>query len=161
MRRTPLTRHTPLQAKVPMARKPPKAKPGASVRARMERRKAEARSDGHSIPWREVRRVIYARCKGRCEVCGGRLAYDAMEAHHRRTRAIGPDCPGNALALCAHCHHVKVHAHPEVARDLGRIISRHDRNTCALHPVRLIYGLVFLNCDGTLTPVGNGSTMDP
>jgi hypothetical protein len=83
-------------------------------------------------------------------VCGTRLTFARMEAHHRRTRAIGPDCPCNALALCGHCHHVRVHGEPEKSRELGRIISRHDRNAPAIHGARLTYGWVLLACDGTM-----------
>lgn len=154
----PLQRRTPLRAKTGLARgagptrRTPVKPKRESVRRKWEEAKADARGDGHSIPWEDVRRIVYTRSGGRCEGCGKSLSFAAMQAHHRRTRAVGPDCPCNALALCSNCHHVKVHGQPEKARELGRIISRHDRNAASLHPVRLHHGLVLLDCKGGLAP---------
>ena len=118
---------------------------------RRSRARKEARAAGvHGYPWAEVRVIIHARCAGRCEGCGTPVSLSAMEGHHRRTRSIGPDCPCNALALCRDCHHGDtVHGSPETARDLGRIISRHDLGEPADRPVELHgRGLVRLACDG-------------
>lgn len=120
-----------------------------------KRRRARVRSERraageHGYPWPEVRVIIYARCAGRCEGCGIQMTLHTMEGHHRRTRSIGPDCPCNALALCAACHHGDtVHGSPETGRELGRIISRHDRGEPADRVVELHdRGQVYLTCDG-------------
>lgn len=113
--------------------------------------RGDPRPDDHSILWADVRPIIYLRSGGRCERCGTGLNIHNMEAHHRRTRSIGPDCPCNALALCSLCHHgPEVHAGPFRARKLGTIISRHYEGRPENVPVDVHgRGTVLLACDGT------------
>jgi hypothetical protein len=97
----------------------------APIRPKRETPRRRNRDDDHApLLWSDVRLVIYTRALGRCEGCGRQLNIANMEAHHRRTRKVGPDCPCNALALCSDCHHAGTHGQPEEARELGRIVSR-------------------------------------
>lgn len=93
--------------------------------------------------------VIYVRSGGRCEGCDTQLNIVSMEGHHRRTRAVGPDCPCNALALCHECHHGDTHGRPALARALGRIIRREDKTPPSQVVVEIHgRGEVRLDCDG-------------
>lgn len=155
MRRSgPIQRKTPLKVKKRMERGKglPQSKPlgkGQAIRAKRATPRRRDRSDpDHGQPWAEVRLVIFGRALGRCEICGTGLTMVSMEAHHRRTRKVGPDCVGNALALCRSCHHDEVHGQPEVAMDLGWIVSRHADAPCQ-RPVEIRgRGLVVLTCGG-------------
>lgn len=130
-RRTPLSAGKPLTRSTPMASGSGMPRASAPIRARRPgkaRRKNRDRPPGelaHGYGWDDVRLVIYVRAGGRCELCAKSLNIANMEGHHRRTRAVGPDCPCNALALCSTCHHDEVHAHPEEARARGWIVTRH------------------------------------
>jgi hypothetical protein len=134
-------------------RRPSREKP---IKVRRDAPRRRRRDDpDHSIPWQDVRMIIYVRSGGRCEMCGVGLNIANMEGHHRRTRKIGPDCPCNALALCSTCHHREVHESPERARGLGQIVSRHDDRMPADVPVELHgHGDVLLMCDGTFALPG-------
>lgn len=155
----PLQRKTPLRNKASMKRGtasgfsgpwPSRSKPIKVKRDQPRRRSRDQLS--HGMPWQDVRMIIYTRSLGRCEGCGTGLNLAGMEAHHRRTRRLGPDCPCNALALCPSCHHGPLgHGGPEAAREVGRIISRHDEVEPSEVPVTLHgYGKpVYLTCGGT------------
>lgn len=74
--------------------------------------KADAEKD-----WRALCRVVDARDKGRCRVCGRRCDPDATdmlrraERHHIVYRSAGgQDTPENVLVLCLGCHQDE-HAH--------------------------------------------------
>lgn len=122
MRRTPIGRRTPLRR----ARGPARARgPGEAP----ESAATGAVGPIHGMPWEDVRAAIWRRAGGRCEACGCPLELATMHGHHRQTRRVGPDCPGNALALCASCH-ADAHAAPAAARDVGRIVSRHAADPC-------------------------------
>lgn len=95
--------------------------------------------------------MIYVRAAGHCEACGVQLNILSMEAHHRRARRVGPDCPCNALALCEGCHRGNdgVHQRPTLARALGRIIAREDKTPPAQISVEIHgRGDLRLDCDG-------------
>lgn len=159
MRRTPLKRKTPLKVKKRMeaGKGLPQAKPLSArtpIRPKREtpRRRVRANGNHAAMLWSDVRLVIYARSLGCCEVCGRNLNVVNMEAHHRRTRTIGPDCPCNALAVCRDCHHDRVHAGPEEARGKGWIVSRHSTTEPADVPVIVAGARVLLTCGGTVVP---------
>lgn len=130
-------------------------------RKRPTPRRSWLRTDDHNQPWRDVRAAIWARSRGRCEICS-RPLIAAFEAHHRLTRRFGPDCPCNALALCRDCHHISVHGHPEKARHRGWIVPRTSILAPATVPVRLAgRGWVLLSCDGTLDSTPEPVTPSP
>lgn len=158
-RRTPLKNGKALERRTPIARgsylvngQPPR-RVRERARRKVEQKAKRAELDGHGMPWARVRTIILERAGGRCEGCGTPITlFDGLEGHHRRTRRFGPDCPCNALALCGACHHgPTVHDGPELARELGRIISSHDETDPSTIPVVLRdeIGRVLLACDGT------------
>jgi hypothetical protein len=109
----------------PLTRKPLTA--ATPIRPKRDKPRRRSRTSDHGMLWPDVRLVIFARALGRCERCGLQLNIANMEGHHRRTRRVGPDCPCNALALCGTCHHgPEVHGGPELAMELGTILSRHS-----------------------------------
>lgn len=148
LRRTPIQRKTPINAKKSESRKtqrPPRRTPARAART----------PDGHPAceSWTLVRKILFNRAGGRCELCGTKITLEAMEGHHRQSRSVGPDCPGNGLGLCASCHHGEVHEQPEWAMLHGWITSRHHRQPCT-QPVYLDrHGWVRLGCDGTIEPL--------
>lgn len=158
----PLQRRTPLNPGKPLERKPWKHDEAKAAARRPTRSQPiKARRDGprrrrrddpdHSMPWDEVRLMIYVRASGACELCGRQLNIHNMEGHHRRSRRVGPDCPCNALALCRDCHHgPEVHGNTDgTARELGRIVSKVADVEPVDVPVQLHVGLVSLTCAGT------------
>lgn len=142
----PLTRKP-----MPRGKRSPVRQPDETMRRKAARRRKRLGHD-HGVTWAEVRLLIFIRCGGRCELCSRSLTMDTLEGHHRQTRAVGVDCPGNALALCHDCHHGPlVHAGPARGRELGTIVSRHEDDPCAV-PVDLPRrGLVVLGCDGSVS----------
>jgi hypothetical protein len=161
MRRTPLQRKTPLTAKKGIARGASQLPRGVRTSAprvalpamRSKPRRKNRDGDQHGLAWSDVRLVVYARAGGRCEGCGVQLNLANMEGHHRRTRRLGPDCPGNCLCLCRRCHHDEVHAHPEKARGLGQILRREEQDPCSRPVWTWALGWVVLHCDGTYETV--------
>lgn len=129
----------------------PQSRPLASstpLRPKRDSPRRKSRGVTHGMLWSDVRLVIYTRALGRCEVCGAQLNIANMEAHHRRTRRLGPDCPGNGLCLCRSCHHDGVHGQPELAKEKGWIASRFTDEPCA-QPVWIQgRGWVTLSCGG-------------
>jgi hypothetical protein len=120
---------------------------------------AEGPRTGHQLlPWGpEVRPILYARCRGRCELCGDQLG-DVWDAHHRQHRSRGgPDCPCNGAALHPGCHTLgpnAVHVRVRLATESGHNVSRYDdpRLTAMEVPQRvhlLAGGPVLLSCGGT------------
>lgn len=162
----PPERKTPLRAGTPLARSG-KLKRGASqgytgpwpsrsrpIKTKRDQpRRRNRRDPAHGLPWADVRLIIHVRAGGRCELCDRQLNVHNMEAHHRRSRAVGPDCPCNALALCSTCHHDDTHGQPVRARELGAIISRGFEGEPADVPVELHRGIVLLACNGTYLEV--------
>lgn len=155
----PLRRRTPLKQGKPLSRDgrghlhegpwPSRSKPIKPKVDKPRRRRRDAEQLDHGMDWADVRLIIYTRALGRCEACGAGINVNVMQAHHRRTRRIGPDCPCNALALCPSCHHEEVHGEPERARRLGQIVSAHSPD----EPVDVVVevhgrGPVLLTCGG-------------
>lgn len=98
------------------------------------------------IPKR-ARAVIKERDGGHCLRCG---AGGGIEVHHRRRRGIGEDPHAycNLMSLCATCH-PWVHAHPELARAAGFIVSMHVDYVCDVR-VNSFMGPILLAGDGGL-----------
>lgn len=104
--------------------------------------------------YQQARLIIWERAGGHCEMtgCGRVISTDGMNAHHRRLRSAGgTDCPCGLMALCALCHHQRVHAHPANARDHGWIISRFDKRDPSQVGMLLAAGFRFFTCDGLTT----------
>lgn len=100
-----------------------------------------------------VRRALYDRADGRCEICTRTLT-DAWHAHHRRPRAIGgsrlPDTNTlvNLLALCPTCHLERVEADRDWALTCGYLVRQgHDPARVAVQIHRAFW--VFLTPEGT------------
>jgi 5-methylcytosine-specific restriction endonuclease McrA len=75
---------------------------------------------GTPIP-KEVRRIVWERCHGRCEYCGKR----AIDPHHIKYRSHGGDNnPNNLIALCRDCHeNIKILI--EIAKNPFKFIGRY------------------------------------
>lgn len=103
-------------------------------------------TNANAIPTR-ARAIVKERDQGHCMRCG---AAGAHEVHHRRRRGTGDDphevC--NLVTLCGPggCHDW-VHAHPELARRQGFIISMFDDEPFRI-TLKSFMGSVRLSCDG-------------
>jgi 5-methylcytosine-specific restriction endonuclease McrA len=75
-----------------------------------ERRAWWARYHAHieSDAWKEIRRRVFARCKGVCEGCGQR---PAVQVHHLTYERLGDELLFDLVAVCMTCHE-KCHGHP-------------------------------------------------
>ena len=94
-----------------------------------------------------ARRIVFARAKNRCEVCGG----PGQEFSHRRSKGVRDkytDTPENGLCACRTCH-AEMHANPEQARRLGHHVSRYTVYPGDV-PVYLKGGWWLLASDGTM-----------
>lgn len=98
---------------------------------------------------RNLRARLFARCGGRCDVCGQPLAAAEMDAHHRKQRSLGGrDVLSNLLALHRLCHG-KIHntnSHKQ-----GWLCKSTDIPSRV--PVLLYDGYVLLNDGGGLAYV--------
>lgn len=88
---------------------------------RKTRRRREAPTF-EQADWDEATMLLWARARGRCEHCGRDLNGTA-ERHHRQRRAVGGDRLSNLMLVLPECHHAAIHAHPELAREQGWIVS--------------------------------------
>lgn len=155
----PLKRSGALTRKTPM-RRGPRLRPS---RLDNEGRPSSTKPivvhvDGMTSLWQDVRLVIYVRAGARCELCGDHMNIANMEGHHRRSRQVREhrDCPCNALALCARCHHgERVHANYDgTARADGLILSKLSSQPAAEIPAKLRNGIVLLTCGGLYAEAG-------
>jgi 5-methylcytosine-specific restriction endonuclease McrA len=99
------------------------------IEARRDRKAAK------DTEWRAVCRLVDARDKGRCRVCGYRCDPDAMDLlrrahrHHITYRSAGgPDSTQNLILLCPRCHELE-HRHVLDVRgdgDAGIEVWRND-----------------------------------
>lgn len=102
----------------------------------------------------EVRNLIVARAKGRCEVCGSMALYN--QVHHRRPRGMGGSkdprvgSAANGLLVHPHCHS-KIESQRELARENGWLVSQSDDPASV--PVKKHNGWVLLHEDGAYTIV--------
>jgi hypothetical protein len=108
-----------------------------------------------------LREMVYARCVGYCEKCGGRLP-ESWALHHRQLKSRGgKDVVENLVALHHGCHNLdtdSVHFNPSHAQDKGLMVgSWQDPSEC---PLTLPSGsIVMLTTEGTykyLERIGNG-----
>lgn len=109
--------------------------------------------------YRAARAIVWARCRGWCDLCGTAFrVIDRMSAHHRLARSHGRnDNPSNLLALCAGCHQ-DVHRNPAHSRAQGWIISGHERRAPADVLAHTRMGWVRLLPDGSVLPAASRVT---
>lgn len=116
-------------------------------------KRATYRSGGHkwtAVEWDQATMLLWGRCRGLCEWCGQPLGNN-LERHHRQVKEVGGDRLANLVALHSACHVPQVHAHPELARERGAIVSRHAPDP-AVVPLQLPDGrAVLLTDDGHYT----------
>lgn len=102
-----------------MKRSTPLVRTGPLARARSPRTRKMRRPTMPS----GLRHEVYLRAGGRCDLCTAPLPGDQWEAHHRRLRSRGgADTHENLIALCATCHHDRVHANPAWATEHGYMV---------------------------------------
>lgn len=95
--------------------------------------KARRRNTG---PPEAVKDIVRTRAKGRCELCGGGVAFGiawVMDIHHRRPRAAGgtkdpaANQASNLVLLHRHCHEDLVESHRTWALAAGWLVLQgHD-----------------------------------
>lgn len=111
-----------------------------------------------ALPWEQVRRIGFARCGGRCELCSLPLDAELWDGHHRQLRSGGgPSCPCNIVCLHPRCHTTgqqAVHRLVAAALESGHNVSRYTdpREVSVLVPPRVALlgpGPVTLTCGGT------------
>lgn len=98
--------------------------------------------------WTAVRKVVWERCGGRCELTGERLDPATWQAHHRKFRSRGGQhSVTNAVALTPTAHRGVHQRGQRVAQDRGFVVaSTADPGEV---PVRLFDGrLVRLTTSG-------------
>ena len=102
----------------------------------------------------KTKRILVARCQGRCEKCGAPAT--VKEFHHRRPRGMGGSRRedtaqfSNALVLHSSCHRW-IEMNREEAYKLGFLVPQH--RLPAVVPVHLWDGWYLLNPDGSKTNV--------
>lgn len=112
---------------------------------------------------KEVRSLVWERCKGYCEYCGLPLDYEAWDFHHRQL-STKLDLVSNGVATHSFCHVImpkSIHQNPKVATEKGFIISKYvDRSEFPSVPLLLGGGenpergrWVTLSENGEYTPV--------
>lgn len=97
--------------------------------------------------WATASPRLLRRAGFRCERCGTRVTEESCERHHRQRRDRGGDRYANLLILCRVCH-PWVHAHPDIARGEGWIVSAASEVDPADVPVRRSDGYLWLLDDG-------------
>lgn len=95
----------------------------------------------------EVRRLVWERCGGYCEVCGLGLSEDSFDFHHRKLKSRGgKDSAPNGLACHHFCHLVTVHNHPRISAEKGWMVSKYDDELAV--PISLGGSQFLLTADG-------------
>lgn len=84
----------------------------------------------------EARAIVYFRCKGFCEKCGGQLP-ESWALHHRKLKSRGgKDSVSNFVALHHGCHNLdtdSVHFNPADSLQKGLMVSSwEDPEKCSL-----------------------------
>lgn len=113
----PLKRTGGLARTGPISRKPTVKQAAAATASRL-------RPGSDDIP-AEVRRVVLARSKGKCEACGNDLGSGPSHMHHRKKRNRLNHTPCNIVVLHPKCHVVApeaVHQRPAWAVERGLIV---------------------------------------
>lgn len=84
--------------------------------------------------WPELRKALWARADGFCEISGMPLDFETFDAHHRRpkgnggTYRPGTDTLPNLLALAPLVHNLhprSVHGNPSWSRPRGYLLPKH------------------------------------
>lgn len=70
--------------------------------------------------WATMNLLLEARAGGACERCGHECG--KANRHHRKRRREGGDSLSNIILVGSECH-AEIHAHPELARREGFIVS--------------------------------------
>jgi len=100
----------------------------------------------------KTRQVIRERAKNRCELCGTPVGMDA-QIHHRKPRGMGGTKDDasrlacNGLFVHFRCHE-KIERNREIALANGWLVRQSGDSQD--QPVRLHYGWVLLNADGSV-----------
>ena len=100
----------------------------------------------------KTRQVIRERAKNRCELCGTPVGMDA-QIHHRKPRGMGGTKDDasrlacNGLFVHFRCHE-KIERNREVALANGWLVRQSGDSQD--QPVRLHYGWVLLNANGSV-----------
>lgn len=101
----------------------------------------------------EARAILWARCMGQCEKCGGLLYNEGWEWHHRLLRSRGGSwCPCNGLAVHPRCHtqhRDSIHDNPARSTDEGWMVSHWDDPRTMTVDIPAWGNLVLLTCGGT------------
>ena len=101
---------------------------------------------------KKLRQMLWIRCNGFCELCGGFLG-DDWALHHRQLKSRGgKDEIANVVALHHSCHNTgtdSVHLNPAWATEIGFMVSAWQ------NPERISLNYytgdkVYLNTDGTI-----------
>lgn len=97
------------------------------------------------IDWGPIRKLLWRRCGGQCEVSGRPLDPETFDVHHRRNKGMGGtsrqdrDAIWNLLALDPVVHNggpQSVHGRRKWAEDRGFMIPK-NVNRIQLWPVKL------------------------
>jgi 5-methylcytosine-specific restriction endonuclease McrA len=139
-----MLRRSPLRAKTGLARRTP---------LRTSKEKKTGRRD--TGPDRATRELVLERDDYRCVVCG--TGPYGLQQHHRKPRRMGGrsdktiNSPSNLISLCPG-DHSWVEGRREEAYELGYLVREQDDP--AQIPVAVGgRGFLYLNPDGTVTPV--------
>lgn len=76
-----------------------------------------------SEAWQEKRRDAIRRAGGRCSDC---LATGKLHIHHLTYDRVGNELPGDLIACCPWCHHVRHKGTPKCQRCGGPVFSGLD-----------------------------------
>ncbi|MEV0357151.1 hypothetical protein AB0H71_13925 [Nocardia sp. NPDC050697] len=119
---------------------------------RKSRRSSRRRPEGFSP---EVKAIVTARSKGRCELLA--CTRTATEFHHRAPRGLGGtslawvNAASNGLHICQ-AHHSHIESHRVQAYANGWLVRRNGSRTSADVPVLLPEGWVLLTDHGIKWP---------
>ena len=120
-----LQRHTELKATKPLERRSELRRGGQLSRKPNARKLRRSKVLNPRADIRKLRKEVYARAGGRCDLCGLPLSEYAFEAHHRKKRSQGGlDEATNLVALHSVCHHDLVHGRPAWAYAHGFLVRR-------------------------------------
>lgn len=106
----------------------------------------------------DAKALIYARAKGRCEMCGTRA--EGVHLHHRQPRQMGgtslPSVGGadNGLFLHPRCHDI-IESNRSTAYLNGWLVKKSDAPESV--PVKLWDGWHYLHPDGSVSRTGQGN----
>jgi hypothetical protein len=104
------------------------------------------------LDWANIRKMLWERCGGRCEVSGLPLDAETFDAHHRRNKGMGGtsrpdrDAIWNLLALDPQVHNggpLSVHGRRAWSEARGFLVPKGEDNVqvwpVKLHDRRWVY----------------------